>query len=343
MRPSRGEHVKDVARLGRLQTAVLEMLGFAIAGILGGFPVAWIPILVVFGLVAHLAGFGMNSVSDYLAGYDARDPAKADHPLVAGRMSVREARSWVVVWVSLGILMEAAILHVTSSRSVSIWMPALAFAAYLGLGTLYNVSGKGHKAVKVLEISAAYALGFLAVGTAWAGTSTGLVDLVALYIFLYGAYDIAIAGELKDIGQAHEDNLLRRLGADVDPGTLWFSLSRKARIVAAVLASGKILAVAALAYAVGGTFWAGLITLPTLGVLVVYDRQILQPGAYDRPRRLRTMGLGEAVSYLLAVLALAPILGVAGTAIFTVLPVVWFLSVNRWLWPSTGSSWAPGV
>ncbi len=343
MRTSRGEHVKDVARLGRLQTAVLEMLGFAIAGILGGFPIAWIPVLVVFGLLAHLAGFGMNSVSDFLAGYDTRDPAKADHPLVAGRMSVREATSWVFLWVCFGILMEGAILFATLERGISIGLPLLAFAAYLALGTLYNVSGKGHKAVKVLEISAAYALGFLAVGTAWTGTSTWLVDLVAFYIFLYGAYDIAIAGELKDIGQAHEDNLLRRLGANVEPETLWLLMGPKAQVLAAILALGKTLVVAAIASAQGVVLWAVLITLPTLVILSLYGKILLHSGPYDRPRRMKTMGLGEAASYLLAVIALAPVLGVAGTAALTVLPVLWFVGVNRWLWPSTGSSWAPGV
>ncbi len=343
MRTPIGEHVKDVARLGRLQTAVLEMLGFAIAGILGGFPITWSPVLVGFGLVAHLAGFGMNSVSDFLAGYDTQDPAKANHPLVAGRMSVREATCWVGLWTSLGILMEAIILLVALDRKVSAWTPALAFAGYLGLGTLYNVSGKGHKTVKILEISSAYALGFLAVGTAWTGTSTWLVDVVALYIFLYGAYDIAIAGELKDISQAHEDNLLRRLGADVEPGTLWFLVSRKVQVLAAILTLGKAIVVAAIAYAAGGVLWTVLIAIPTLGIFGLYDRKLLCSGPYDRPRRMKTMGLGEAVSYLLSVVALAPVLGIAGTAAIIVLPVLWFLGVNRWLWPSTGSSWAPGV
>jgi len=343
MRTPRGEHVKDVARLGRLQTAVLEMLGFAIAGFLGGFPIAWIPVLVAFGLLAHLAGFGMNSVSDFLSGFDARDPAKANHPLVAGRMFVRKATSWVFLWVSLGILMESAILFAALGRGVSIGMPALAFVANLALGTLYNVSGKGHKAVKVLEISAAYALGFLAVGTAWTGASMALVELVGSYIFVYGAFNIAIAGELKDIGQTHEENLLRRLGANVDPETFWFSMGRGARVLAAVLALGKALAIAGVAYAVGGVVWAVLSVFPTLGILGLYERKLLSPGPYDRPRRLKTMGLGEAVSHLLAVVALAPILGVAGTALLTVLPVLWFLGVNQWLWPSTGSSWAPGV
>lgn len=79
--------------------------------------------------------------------------------------------------------------------------------------------------------------------------------LVALYIFLYGAYDIAIAGELKDIGQAHEDNLLRRLGADVNPRTLRFLMSQKGRLLAALLTLWKALAIGAVALAVGGTLW----------------------------------------------------------------------------------------
>jgi hypothetical protein len=66
---------------------------------------------------------------------------------------------------------DGAILFAAWEHGLSIWMLALAFAEYLALGTLYNISGKGHKAFKVLEISAACALGSLAVGTAWTGIS----------------------------------------------------------------------------------------------------------------------------------------------------------------------------
>lgn len=49
------------------------------------------------------------------------------------------------------------------------------------------------------------------------------------------------------------------------------------------------------------------------------------------------------MSYLLAVGVLPPILGFDATLALMALPVVRFLSVNRWLWRSAGSRWAPRV
>ncbi|MGI0156268.1 MAG: hypothetical protein ACREDE_09105, partial [Thermoplasmata archaeon] len=109
------------------------------------------------------------------------------------------------------------------------------------------------------------------------------------------------------------------------------------------LSAAKAAALGAVGWLVLGPGWGLPVGLVGWLAFFTYTLLLLRPGPFDRPRRLRIMGLGEAGSYLLLVFALVPVLWPWLWALFVVLPVVWFVSLNRVLWSGSGSAWAPGV
>src|SRR5271157_5449292 len=194
----------DLLRIARAQTAAVEGAGFPLAAYLGGAPVWSLPLFALFGILAHFGGFGENSITDI--GLDRLDPNKRDHPVVSGRVAVHRAMLYVYACQALALLLFLGLLEARGTVAV---LPVAALLGYIGLGHAYNFLGKRWKPGAVLEISGAFALAFLACGTAWTGRTTVLVDIVAVYAFFMVAFQIAIAGELKEIERDNEENLLR--------------------------------------------------------------------------------------------------------------------------------------
>jgi hypothetical protein len=230
------------------------------------------------------------------------------------------------------------------------WTPlaAGAFLGYIALGHAYNFLGKRWKVGAVLEISGAFALAFEACGTSWTGHVNALIWGVTLYAGLMVAFQIGIAGELKELGQLGERNLLRKLGAAIIPKPTWgggpyFHAPRPVWALSWVLTTGKALALGIVGDLAFGPFWGvGAFTLG-FAVLTLYQYRLLHSGGWDRSSKLHVMGMGEATSYLLLVVAVGPVLGIAVGAAFAILPVLWYVAMNRALWMGTASSWAPGV
>lgn len=341
----------DLLRLGRAQTAAVEGAGFPLAAWIGGAPLWTLPVFALLGVIAHLSGFGENSLTDLE--FDRKDPSKADHPVVAGRISVRGGWTFVLVMQAMAIVV-LALLTWSSGHWVA-WVP---FIGYIGLGHAYNLVGKKWKPGAVLEISGAFALAFLAMAMVWTGRFDNTITAVAVYAFLFTGFQIAIAGELKELGQPNERNLLRNLGTRVTPEisplvsresirpeALLPSLvvSEQVWAFAFILSAAKAIAIGTVGWMVLGPEWGLIIGAVSGGFFVAYTVALLRPGPYDRPRLLRIMGGGEAASYVLLVLALAPTLWPWLLVAFIVAPVVWFISMNRLLWNTSGSAWAPGV
>jgi 4-hydroxybenzoate polyprenyltransferase len=363
--------IADYLRIGRAQTAAVEGAGFPLAAWIGGAPLWTLPLFAILGIVAHLGGFGENGITDLA--YDRGDPSKLDHPLVSGRVPFRRGLVFVYACQAAGVAVFVGVLGLAHEHS---GVPVLAFVGYILLGHAYNLLGKAWKPGAVLEISGAFALAFLACATAWTGRATDLVWAVATYAFAFTAFQIAVAGELKELGQRNEGNLLRRLGSRVGPGLLGAASPTLATVVDSgasvtgdtepfllvgratwwfglVLSALKALALAFVASLVSGavlwplwsfgTPWGTLIAFVSGFAFAAYSTVLLWPGPFDRGTRLRIMGIGEAGSYLLLVFALAPALWPWLLPAFVVLPVLWFAGMNRWLWARTGSAWAPGV
>jgi 4-hydroxybenzoate polyprenyltransferase len=330
--------VTDYLRIGRAQTAAVEGAGFPLAAWVGGAPLWSLPVFAFIGVLAHLGGFGQNGITDLE--FDRLDPSKADHPLVTGRVKRSKAVMFVAACQVVALLTFISLLEV--ARPSSGWLLPLALmGGYILLGTVYNVWGKRNKPLAVLEISGAFALAFLAMATVWTGHISELVALVGAYAFAMVAFQIAIAGEEKELAQANEKNLLRRLGMRVEGD--WLVSDPDAILFATGLTFAKVGALMAVGMAAGGLVWTWVTLLVSLPVLWVYQVILMHSGPFDRPKRLRIMGAGEALSYVVLVLALGPLLWPWLWVLFIVLPVGWFVGLNRVLWPSSGSVFAPGV
>ena len=333
-------------RLARAQTAAVEGAGFPLAAWIGGAPLWALPLFALLGILCHFGGFGENGITDL--SYDRADPSKATHPLVTGALPRPRAMAFVLGCQMGGLVLFYGVFGWLGHAGDS--LPFLAFLSYVVLGHVYNFLGKRWKPGAVMEISGAFALAFLACATAWTGRASVLVWAVMAYAGAMTAFQIAIAGELKELGQANEKNLLRRLGAriarreaprgtaeelELDAGPRVWTLSMG-------LTGLKLATLIVIAFL--AVWWWGVFTAGVAGVaLTVYTAALLAKRTWDRPKLMRLMGLGEAGSYLLLVLALVPRLGVELAVGFLVLPVVWYTGMNRALWVGTGSSWAPGV
>ena len=122
----------------------------------------------------------------------------------------------------------------------------------------------------------------------------------------------------------------------------WLLTSRGAWVLAVGLSTAKAAAIGTVALLVGGPWWwASAVSFVAGLVFYTYTFALLRPGRWNRPRRVKLMGIGEASSYLLLVLAVAPLLLPWLWALFLVLPVLWFVGMNHALWVGSGSAWAP--
>lgn len=355
--------VLDYLRIARAQTAAVEGAGFPLAAWIGGAPLWTLPVFALLGVVAHFAGFGLNSVADLR--YDRKDPSKADHPLVTGRVSEGAGYLFSLSMVIAGLALFLALI-IAGGAGNRFVLPWLAWSGYVALGFAYNFVGKRWKPGAVLEISGAFALAFLATATAWTGRASPLVWAVVAYAFAFTAFQIGICGEEKELGQPGEKNLLRRLGSSVGPGVLgaasptlaavvqsgtvvtgdttpFLLTSERTWVFGIGLTLAKSLTLASVSWLLAGPYWGLVVFTLSWVILLLYTRSLLMPGPFDRPRRLRLMGAGEAGSYLLLVLALVPALWPWLWILFVILPVLWFATLNRALWSRTGSAWAPGV
>ena len=344
----------------------MEGAGFPLAAWIGGAPEWSLPLFALLGLLAHLGGFGENGLTDLE--YDRLDPSKADHPLVSGRVRFGTALAFVYGCQAGGVLVFVLL---SGHLGTSAWHPTLlsvgSFLGYIVLGHVYNLYGKSWKPGAVLEISAAFSLAFLAAGSVWTGSATPLVWLVSLYAFAFVAFQIAVAGELKEIERPNERNLLRRLGSRVGAGPLGATSPAWSRVaeqnpggvtgdttpflipstgtlaLGFGLSAAKAAALGALAWDLAGALWGAVVGVASLCLFGLYTAVLLRPGPFNRGARLRAMGIGEAGSYLLLVVALGPALWPWLVGAFIIIPVLFFGAMNRRLWRRTGSAWAPGV
>jgi 4-hydroxybenzoate polyprenyltransferase len=360
--------LRDFMQLGRTQTACAEGAVFPLIAYLGGAPLWTLPLFALIGFLVHVGGFAENGMSDLK--YDRTDPNKSHHPVVAGRIPTRSG--WIF---AEGVFAAGAILFFALALYRGAYLAMLPFAGFLVFARAYNFLGKSWKPGAVLSISLCFSLSPLACGMLWTDRISPIVFAVFLFAFALEAFQIAVSGEIKDVGQMEEKNLLRDLGARLTPGGPmnyitpllltndttasargrafsgdWFYPGLAAFVLAGVLTLAKILTLEWVASVVvvswswpGGFLWilmSGIVG--TLVLAVGYLLPVLAPGPFDRGRRVRTMGLGEAAGYLLLVLVVSPLLLPWLWLPFVVVPVLWYAGFNRAIW-STGSAWAPGV
>ncbi|MEM3290261.1 MAG: UbiA family prenyltransferase [Candidatus Micrarchaeaceae archaeon] len=332
--------IKEYLQLGRAQTASVEIGGFTIAGILSHTPLWLIIIYAFMGLLTHLAGFGENSISDLK--YDKSDPNKQKHPLVSGKISLTQGWRFVLFLQTIVILFVSIIVVYRGT-----YLSLIPFLIFIIFGYIYNHYAKIHKVLGVFSISLSFASIFLTMAMLWNGSISLLIWSVTIYSFLYVMLQIAILGEIKDIEQSKENNILRRLGLKIS-----FINDKKYYIPSKLV----------IIFVVGLFFirWYSLFVISlftmfsyliiflifNVATLIIYSYSLRHYSSihiWNRNKELRNMGLLEAFTYVLLVIALSPVLGILATLLLIFIPMLWFIFMNKFLWPETGSSFAPGV
>jgi hypothetical protein len=329
------ERILDYLRLGRAHTAASEMFGLALAAYIGGVRLPLLLAFIPLGWVMHVGGFGMNSLMDFLYGYDAADPSKAHHPLPAGRMKLSSAIMFVLI-----SQLASAVGFLLLSRS---YVADLAAIVYLIAGMWYNVYAKRHKLAATLDLGISYMALALAIAMIH-GMFTPLIVMGALYLGVSTSFTIGVAGDVKDIDSGTDEvNILRNMGTRVEGGN--FIPSRAAVAWALFLNLLRASFLVAAAYIIR-PIWSLPIAVMAYGSFIYYSLTLMRAGPFRHEWRLKVMGAGEAWAYVALVITVMPLMISwlpAAAALFLAAPVAYFYAMNRIMWPHTGSGWAPGV
>jgi len=310
---------RNYLRLFRAQTAPATILLILVPFLQGGGSPLQALVLGVYALLAHWLSFGMNSLQDWVGGWDKRDGSKAHHPLSTGEIKVEDAVR-VIHWGLPGIMVYGTFLTLWLSPS-PLWALIALFTWYTW-GMAYN-----------LGLSKVSALGFLPISicfTAMAAWSwllshpeLGFIGVLWLgYVFFTILFQISYSGFVKELELRERSNILVRMGARLEggrfhPGGAWL-------YGWAVKLLNLLFGLLLLSWTSIG-FWS----LGAVAVYLLY--QLTRPRAYDRARELSMMSLEEIATIYIPLFLLQPFQAV----LLGGLGVVYFYGMNRWLWEAS--------
>jgi hypothetical protein len=276
--------------------------------------------LSVFMWFVHFMSFGNNSLMDTAMGYDLKDPSKAHHPLVTGRVSLTAAHN-VIHWGLCGLSVLAIVISTTLSPSPL--YAVICIFLWFVFGYAYNSGLSKESLFGFLSITICY----VAMG-AWAWflsheVITSLGWLYLAYLFTVILFQTSWSGHLKEMGVAERSNLLIKMGARLegghfDPGySFVYGIGIKA---------------------VGFWLLSQMLSDPTIEVvwyvslvvgMATLCAVLCMPRRYDRDMELKKMSLME----ILSIYAPIPLLiGWAPAAVLMVCGVLYFYLANRLLW-----------
>jgi hypothetical protein len=153
--------------------------------------------------------------------------------------------------------------------------------------------------------------------------------------FIHHMYQISISGDIKDIDQ-DEASLLKKLGAklnDVETHNVNFLLtSNKVLILGYGLAVIQMFLTYAAMYSVGSV--SSTVVIGTVfGALMMYDTDnMLQPGQFQRTKRLEYISRREFFGYSMIHSASILYIGLEGFAILLVCMLVYLGTVSKFIW-----------
>lgn len=257
----------------------------------------------IIGVLMHLFGFVSNELFD--RHHDARRQYLQHKPLVARPQMATAATA--IVLAALVAIFVLAVTMFTPVVTVLIIGATLAAFAYNALSKVTPVWGPS-------LLAAWGALSVLAVASSgeWP-KGIAPASMLVVYTTLAILYQVNL-GFLKDPGEAPE----RRVLVTLD-----------------VLAIGMMLVAA---YAT-----TTLLTYPAIALTLLISVIGTRGGLYlhaNRPAALRMMALHEFGGYLTAVCLVLPALRWQEAAALAIVPVVWYLVVNRMVY---GAAMTPGV
>lgn len=320
-------------RLTRAHTVPLEavpaLLGAALAE--GGMWKESVALWTIAGVLYHLAGYGHNSVEDWINGFDKDDPNKQHHPLNRGTISPIRAKYFVQILVIFTV-MYVLWLAYPDPRAVGVLV--------LGLvtGLAYNIVGKLTK-FKFILISAAHTSIFVIPYLAQGGRVNSLIfALGTFYMFIWIVFQISVSGEIKDFAQ-DESNFLKSLGSGVEAipdqtVDTYIHISKYAKHYAYSLKILTIFTAFTIASALNSNIIILLILLVGSLILINLTTTMLESGYWDRTSRVAQMSLIEMMTASLFVASLWTVIGPIGAVMVIVSSIAWALLGNRILWGS---------
>jgi hypothetical protein len=331
--------LREYLRLTRAHTTPLEAVPAFVGAYLGSGSITlgvigW----TVYGVLYHLAGYGMNSYTDWVGGYDKDDQNKQHHPLNTGEISQSAAKRTVV---GLFILTGAVAVWLSAESTPALIVLASGVAA----GLTYNLAGK-EDIKKPLYISHAHATVFAVPYLAIGGSNPEVLVAGYLMVFFWVVFQIGISGEVKDLpaaNQSDEKNILdEKLGCSFDDvtGLMGSNISKEAYEVSLLL---RVLTV--LVFVVGAYIFSdfiGFLVVVTVGVMTLKTTVSLMTAAdsmYDRGEclsKMATIEIQSLVMFLFAFRAELEELAIVATLVSGVV----VLSLNKYLW---GTWLAPDV
>jgi hypothetical protein len=173
-----------------------------------------------------------------------------------------------------------------------------------------------------------------------------LVILFAINVWLMFFYDVAYLGYFKD--PQDDKNLLRSLGSTFD--TVGWYMSKKALALGFGFKFANIgISIAMLYLSLGSYIKTNDAALVILGLVfacmallyVTYKTATLSP--FSKRKALTLCALSEMATYSVMMFALGAVIGGSGLVVVLILlPIMWFICVNRYIW---GKGWglAPNV
>ena len=331
--------MRPYLQLTRAHTVPLEAIpagvgaALAVGGVLNWSVLAWI----LAGMMYHLAGYGMNSVTDWEGGYDKNDPHKQHHPLNTGELTLEKAKLTIKVLFAV----TAVYVAVISASEPIAWVVC---ATGVGFGVAYNKVGK-RTVFKPVLISIAHTSLFVAAYVSSGGSSQILLASTTIFVFVWVMFQIAISGEIKDLLVMDEYNLLREgallriieIGDDKD-----VKPSNTMRFLVMALTMTKVFLATLIFMALGGGLYSegAAILVAVSAITTIYSMKLIEPGPYNRKERVRLMSVVEMTTLGMFVFSTVPELGVWWASQLFTLSIGWVMLFNRIQW---GSTIAPDV
>jgi 4-hydroxybenzoate polyprenyltransferase len=280
--------------------------------------------LSVFMWFVHFMSFGHNSLMDTAMGYDLRDPSKAHHPLVAGRVSLTAAHN-VIHWGLCALSVLAVVISTTLSPNPL--YAVICIFLWFVFGYAYNSGLSKESPLGFMSISICYAM---MAAWAWFLSHPELTPLGWLYVayaFTVILFQISFSGFLKELEVKEKSNILIKMGARLEKGNFKPGYS---------VAYG--IGLKALGWWLLSQMIPGQLTFISTQVVwyisLVVSMAILvtlmcMPRPYDRGNELKKMSLMEIMS----IYAPIPLLIEWETAaILMIFGVLYFYVVNLLLW-----------
>lgn len=294
------------------------VLGYVLAGnpLFDVRALAW----AFFALLFHAFGFLQNNIFDY--DYDKKDPSKAHHPLMTGEITVERA-------MGLDVLLCLATVALQIALSLGNPIPTIVLLISILFGTLYNYLCK-RTLLGPLLITASLSTLVMVPYLSYASTLSPLMWLLVAFTAFLMLYQISVSGYLKDFKQTDEVNLLRAMGSRLEGDDLKLSLQAKA--YAYTLTSIKFLLSGAIAVGLRTVTWAFLGAGSMAVAFLLMSSKLTESGPFKHDKRVKQMALVEVLSYFALVFAVEGAIGWMGVAALVLLPMLWFVVMNRIIW-----------